>query len=84
MTAPQACSSPVMYSNLTDGDYTFSVSAVDRAGNQAKPESSDFLLDTTPPSIDHISFPQGSQTGNLTVTFAAEDSGSGIDSTACK
>lgn len=82
---PQPCFTPAQYNGLPDGRYTFSLTGIDRAGNLADPEESDFLLDTTPPRISHINFPQGSQSGNFTLTFVADDGdGSGIGAVACK
>ena len=74
-----------MYGDLADGNYTFSVAARDRAGNEAEPESYEFLLDTTPPTISSIAYPRGSRTGNFTVSFlVSDDSGSGVDTVSCR
>jgi len=39
--------SPVEWSNLADGQYSFTVTARDRLGNMAQSESAAFLVDTT-------------------------------------
>lgn len=79
------CFSPQQYGNLSDGHFTFEVTATDRAGNRATPEAVDFLVDTQPPNITTFSMPPGSRTGDLTAYFAASDgTGSGIRDIQCK
>lgn len=80
------CTSPALYSNLTDASHVFAVTATDRVGNKAQPERVKFLVDTKPPSITDVRYPQGSQTGNFTLSFKADDGplGSGIQSTECR
>lgn len=81
----EACFTPAQYVNLTDGHYMFSVTASDRVGNEAEPVESEFLVDTQPPTISHISYPLGSKIGDISVSFIASDgAGSGINSIACK
>ncbi len=80
-TAP--CASPVEWSNLADGHYSFTVTARDRLGNMAQPESAAFLVDTVPPAIDNIVCPVATRDSNITVSFSASDSGSGVNSTDC-
>lgn len=51
-----ACSSPMSYSldGRPDGAYTFSVHAIDVAGNVGAPASDTYTLDTTPPGAPTI------------------------------
>jgi hypothetical protein len=54
------CSSPQDYSLLADGSYTFSVRAVDGAGNaESSPATSSFTVDTTQPQTTIDSGPSG-------------------------
>ncbi len=80
-TAP--CASPVEWSNLADGHYSFTVTARDRLGNMAQAKTATFLVDTTPPAIDNILCPVATRDSNFTVIFSASDSGSGVNGTAC-
>lgn len=59
VSAWQPCSSPEMYglSGEPDGDYTFSVRAVDAAGNTGPATSSGYTLDTTGPDVNITSSP---------------------------
>ena len=75
--------SPVDWSNLADGHYSFTLTARDRLGNMAQPESAAFLVDTVPPAIDNIVCPVATRDSNITVSFSASDSGSGVNSTDC-
>ena len=77
------CASPVEWSNVADGHYTFTVTARDRLGNVAQPATASFLVDTTPPAIDNIVCPIATQDSNFTASFSASDSGSGVNVTKC-
>jgi len=71
------CSSPKVTSNLGDGLHTFSVRAVDKAGNMdASPASRSFTVDTTPPNTTILSGPTGT-TNDATPTFTFKSSESG-------
>lgn len=50
----EPCDSPKPYVNLEDGMYTFSVRAVDEAGNIGRTVSAEFKVDQTPPVIFSI------------------------------
>ncbi len=59
--------------NLTEGNNTITATAVDRAGNQAKPASVTILLDTTPPSSPSLNaLPSVTRTPALPVSGSAE------------
>ena len=77
------CASPVEWADLPDGRYSFVVTARDRLGNTAQPESAIFLVDTIPPAIDNIACPVATRDSNFSVSFSASDSGSGVNSTDC-
>jgi hypothetical protein len=73
------CSSPRVTSSLSDGSHTFSVRAVDKAGNMdASPASRSFTVDATAPNTTITSGPTGT-TSDATPTFtfkSSEPSGS--------
>jgi hypothetical protein len=55
-----SCASPKSYSGLPDGTHTFTVRAVDAAGNpDPTPASRSFSIDTTPPQTRIGSGPKG-------------------------
>ena len=65
-----SCSTPKAYSSLADGDYTFSVYAVDAAGNvDSTPTTRSFTVDTTPPAVT-LTVPAASATTNDTTPLA--------------
>jgi hypothetical protein len=71
------CSSPRVTSPLGDGVHTFSVRAVDKAGNMdASPASRSFSVDATPPNTTIVSGPSGT-TSDTTPTFVFKSSESG-------
>lgn len=58
-----ACASPQSYSGLANGDYTFSVHAVDAAGNaDSTPATQPFTVDATAPDTSIGSGPTGATT----------------------
>lgn len=65
------CASPKSYANLQDGSHTFSVRAVDRAGNvDPTPATRTWVIDTVAPSVT-LSLPiDGSATNDTTPAFA--------------
>ncbi len=72
-----ACSSPKIFSSLTDGPHNFKVRATDPAGNtDPTPASRDFTVDTTPPETTITSGPSGT-TNNASPSFAFTSSESG-------
>ena len=66
-----ACTSPVSYNGIIDGDHTFVVRAVDKAGNADQtPASFAWTIDTIPPMAEIIGLPGGpvaSTTAALTI-----------------
>ncbi|KAK9815878.1 hypothetical protein WJX72_011193 [[Myrmecia] bisecta] len=81
-----ACSSPVQYSSLPDGEYTFSLEARDRAGNVAAPVNVTWLVDTTPPNITALTYPMATRNSNISVSFDVTDGqyGSGVKGVDCR
>ena len=71
-----ACTSPKSYGGLADGDYTFSVRAVDRAGNVGSPASFTWTVDTSTPQQTQT----GSSNPSPSGTGAASPSGTGVAS----
>jgi hypothetical protein len=72
------CTSPFTITNLTDGSHTFSVRAVDAAGNvDASPATRTWTVDATPPDTTILSGPTGviSVTG-VTFTFTSTETSS--------
>ncbi|MCW3024406.1 MAG: putative internalin, partial [Conexibacter sp.] len=57
---PASCTSPQTYNNLTDATRTFSVRAVDLAGNVGDAQARTFTVDTTPPTTTITAGPDGS------------------------
>lgn len=69
------CSSPQSYSDLTDGDHTFSVQAVDRFGNADEtPASHMWTVDATAP-VTTLSADQTARNA-ITFSFSADEPGS--------
>jgi hypothetical protein len=64
------CTAPEELSDLSEGDYSFSVAAIDEFGNKdATPAAYEFTIDRTPPTTKIESGPGGT-TGDSTPTFA--------------
>jgi hypothetical protein len=82
-----ACTSPQAYSSLSDGSHTFSVRAIDQAGN-LDPTSASYTwtVDTTPPDTTITSNPPNpSNSGAASFGFSGSDpGGSGVASFECK
>ena len=79
-----ACTSPKSYGSLADGSHTFSVEAVDAAGNASTPRSYTWVVDTTPPAAPHLdSFPPDPN-NTATSTFTWHNAtGDGVDHYLC-
>ncbi|MEJ0088564.1 MAG: Ig-like domain-containing protein [Limisphaerales bacterium] len=73
-----AASSPKSYSGLSDGAHTFSVRAVDAAGNKdATPATRSFTIDTTFPDTTITSGPSGTTASvNASFSFISTEAGS--------
>lgn len=79
------CMSPANYSNLAEGSHTFSVRAIDNAGNIGNPVSYTWRIDLTKPVVTIVSGPAPFVSNmNATLAFTADDgSGGAIDRTEC-
>ena len=81
------CTSPKVYTGLSDGSHTFEVRAVDQAGNvDGSSAASTWAIDTTPPDTQISAHPTSlSGSAAATFTFSGSDSGgSGIASFECR
>src|SRR3989449_1774674 len=67
--AQSACTSPFTYSGLAQGSHSFSVVAVDLAGNQSIPAAYTWTINTTPPSVNITSTPLNPTT-NINASFS--------------
>jgi hypothetical protein len=79
------CTSPQTYSDLSDGDYTFVVSATDTLGNAAQAIYM-WMVDTTPPTVNIDSAPTSTSESTVArFTFSGNDgAGSGIAGYECQ
>ncbi|MCW2959870.1 MAG: putative internalin [Thermoleophilia bacterium] len=69
---PETCSSPVDYADLPNGQHSFSVGSIDRAGNSDKqPATWTWTVDTTPPDTTITAGPAGMVSGP-SMSFAFE------------
>ena len=62
--AQEPCTSPVTYSNLGDGNHTFTVAAAVGGATDTTPASRSWTIDTTPPPAPTGLVVQASSTGN--------------------
>ena len=69
-----ACTSPTAYSNLSEGQHTFSVTAVDPAGNQSGASSFTWTIDLTPPPTPTITTSLPNVTASTSASFSLSDS----------
>jgi hypothetical protein len=69
-----ACESPQTYSGLGEGTHTFSVTAVDPAGNQSSATSYSWTIDLTPPLAPTFTAGPGVVTAATSATFGFVDS----------
>ena len=79
------CASPFSGSSLADGNHKFEVRAVDNAGNTSATLSHDWLVDTTPPTVEIVKQP--SNPDNQTSAhfeYIGQDSGSGLAGYQCQ
>ncbi|HET7854951.1 MAG TPA: Ig-like domain-containing protein, partial [Gaiellaceae bacterium] len=69
-----ACTSPKGYSNLPDGQHTFTLKAIDAAGNTSQ-DAYTWTIDATPPTVSIGTGPDGLTNSRSAVfTFTASDS----------
>ncbi len=72
--APVACSSPYTLNGVGDGHHSFSVSAVDRAGNHdASAASHEWTVDATAPSRPRVRGPHRTSKRRPSFRFSASD-----------
>jgi len=65
----ETCTSPKTYTNLSEGSHTFSVRAIDSAGNvDSIPATYSWTIDTIPPETTMTSYPQN-LTNSTSATF---------------
>ena len=87
--AATACTSPVAYTGLADGAHTFSVRAVDAAGNTSAADTSSWTVDATAPAntatfpVNGVTYPTaafnaGCATGGGDLCGTTSDTGTGI------
>ena len=68
-----ACASPQGYSNLADGEHTFTVKATDTAGNTSE-DAYTWTIDATPPTVSIATGPSGlTKSRSAAFTFIASD-----------
>lgn len=83
--ATEACSSPKKYDSLPEGNHTFYVRAVDRAGNESvNPAMFQWVVDYTGPNIvisPYTASIKSTQTANF--THAVTDAYSSVQSVSC-
>jgi hypothetical protein len=79
--APAPCQSPRSYAGLADGSHTFTVAAVDEAGNaDATPASRTFTVDATAPDTTIDSGPSGTiRATAASFTFFADEPAARFD-----
>lgn len=70
-----ACTSPVSYTGLSDGQHTFHVHAVDEAGNVGPTISRSWRVDTVIPTVSTTAPPAVSLAGTVGLSFTGADTG---------
>jgi hypothetical protein len=77
-----ACASPQLYTNLGDGPHTFTLRAIDTAGNVGASKSYGWAIDTIAPTTTITQKPSSSSsTSSPTFAFVASENGSSF---ACR
>ncbi len=76
--APSDCTSPQDYTNLSDGQHTFTVEAINSSGSvDPSPDSRKWTVDTTPPETTINSAPSGiTRDNSASISFSASEQGS--------
>jgi hypothetical protein len=70
-----ACNSPIVYSNLGDGTHTFTVTAIDKAGNASAPLSQSWTVDTVAPTAHILTGPTSlTNVKSVSFTFSSNES----------
>ncbi len=80
-----SCMSPMSYSALNQGNFTFTVRATDAAGNMSDEDKYQFGVDLTPPAVNFGTQPLSTIYRNQisNIAFTATDSPSGIQTVLC-
>ena len=79
-----ACSTPITYTNLSEGLHKFEVKGIDRVGNMSSPASRSWYIDTIPPMITFLLTPNAfSNVMDASFKYLISDSGSGVESQEC-
>lgn len=80
----QACTSPMPYSGLIQGSYTFDIYALDKAGNQSATVSAAWTVNTTAPSIRFTQTPKAAtNTAQAVFGFDGTKNGAPITNFEC-
>ncbi len=80
-----SCTSPKSYLNLMEGNHTFTVRAIDNAGNVGDPASYTYRIDLTKPEVTIVSGPAAQvKDMNATLVFTATDGAGQIASIECQ
>ncbi len=79
------CSSPKLLNNLSEGNHSFSIKAVNQAGGNSDVISHQWTVDQTNPTVRITSRPENlTGSKNASFSFQAGDTGSGIQRTECR
>jgi hypothetical protein len=70
----RACSGPISFTGLADGQHTYTVEGIDRAFNVSSPANFPFTVDTTAPVVTFTSGPPNPTTSrSATLEWTAQD-----------
>jgi hypothetical protein len=72
------CTSPAAYAGLIQGSHTFSVKALDTAGNQSTAASFTWTINTTPPPTPTITAKPANPTNQTSASFSFTDAQTGV------
>lgn len=73
--SPETCTSGKGYTGVSGGSHTFTVSAMDQAGNIGTPVSFKWTIDSTAPTVTIVSATVNATTGDATVTWHSTENG---------
>ena len=74
------CTSPASYAGLTEGTHTFSVVAVDVAGNESAPDGRSFRYDAAAPTAASVPLTVTNLNSAVGLRYSGSDTGSGVAS----
>ncbi len=79
------CTSPYSVANLSEGNHSVYIKAVDNAGNESVPAVHQWMIDTIAPVVDLVTTPKNPTTEKTAAfTYTVVESGSGLDKFYCK